>query len=114
MRVVRGGWAAAPSMSQHRIGQTATALPLGQVLMAGGYGCTDRALSSVCVTTEVFDSRLNTWRDGGSLLTGAVGHTTTLLANGHVLAAGGTLGLQTELYDEPNVRWLPAARPPLQ
>ena len=110
MRVVRGGWAAAPSMSEHRIGQTATALPFDQVLMAGGYGCTDRALSNVCATTEVFDSRLNAWRDGGGLLTDAVGHTTTSLANGEVLAAGGTLGLQTELYDEPSVRWLPAAR----
>jgi N-acetylneuraminic acid mutarotase len=109
MRVVRGVWAAAPSMSEHRIGQTATMLASDQLLVAGGHGCTDQALSDACATTEVFDSRVNTWRDGGSLLAGAVGHTTTLLANGEVLAAGGTLGVQTELYSEPHVRWQPGA-----
>ncbi|MDT7041192.1 kelch repeat-containing protein [Candidatus Nitronereus thalassa] len=69
------------SMSVARFAHTATLLPNGQVLVAGGHN-TD-------TTTEVFDPRTNTWTTRGNLLTPRVFATATLLTNGNVLLAGG-------------------------
>ena len=74
---------------------TATLLPTGQVLVAGG--CCGYIESS-----ELYDPTTGTWTFTGSLNAARVAHTATLLPNGKVLAAGG-LGMATlksaELYD---------------
>jgi hypothetical protein len=82
---------------------TATLLPNGKVLVAGGF--TDIILSYA----ELYDPGTGTWTATGSLGTARWVHTATLLASGKVLVAGG-LGSSgalssTELYDPANGTW---------
>ena len=64
-------------------GYTATLLPTGKVLIAGGYNYVD------FVGTESYDPATANWTSTGALNTGRYGHTATLLPNGAVLVAGG-------------------------
>jgi N-acetylneuraminic acid mutarotase len=73
-------WSAAASMNARRFGQSATLLPGGWVLVAGG-GTS---------TSEVYEPGPALWVPVGSLGTTRTGHTATLLANGEVLVAGGS------------------------
>ena len=57
---------------------TATLLPNGKVLVAGGNG----------TSAELYDPALGTWTPTGNLNTVRFGHTATLLPNGKVLLAG--------------------------
>ncbi len=81
-----GRWHATNNMRAARSGATATLLPGGQVLVAGGYGC---APTYVCASAELYDPRRGIWRPTGPLATGRAGHTATLLPDGRVLVAGG-------------------------
>jgi hypothetical protein len=64
---------------------TATLLPDGRVLIAGGY-----ATSGIQSSTEFFDPAIGGWSLLGALQTARAGHTATRLANGTVLIAGGS------------------------
>jgi hypothetical protein len=82
-------------MVEQRAGNTATLLPNGKVLIAGG---------GVDPTAELYDPVLGTFTATGSLLTVRYSHTATLLPDGHVLVAGGfttppTSASLAELYD---------------
>ena len=90
-------------MSVARSGHTATLLPTGQVLMAGGASCT-----SGCVylnTAELYDPNSGTFSPTtGNLSTPYTGAAAILLNTGKVLIAGGssdgaTLNSFAELYD---------------
>jgi hypothetical protein len=70
-------------MTQARAGHTATALPDGRVVLAGGYN--GDYLSSV----EVFDPARKQFVIMGHLNEGRSGHTATLLADGRILIVGG-------------------------
>jgi hypothetical protein len=71
---------------------TATLLPNGKVLVAGG----DGGIS----TAELYDPATGTFSFTSSMMTARTGHTATLLGNGKVLIAGGNGGILTaELYD---------------
>ncbi len=78
-------FAATGSLGTARAGHTATLLPNGQVLIAGGVD------SSIFVTNsaEVYDPATGLFSLTGSLGTARQGHTATLLPNGQVLIAGG-------------------------
>jgi hypothetical protein len=80
-----GEWTTTGSMVVPRSSHTATLLPNGKVLVAGGYAPIIIYLSSV----ELYGSTTGTWVDTGSMGTARVGHTATLLQNGKVLVAGG-------------------------
>ena len=67
----------------HATDHTATLLPIGKVLVAGGSNGSD--LSSA----ELYDPASGTWTATGSLGTARSFHTATLLPNGKVLVAGG-------------------------
>ena len=73
-------------MGTARDAHTATLLPSGQVLVAGGSNLTDRYLSSA----ELYDPATGTWTATGSMGTAREDHTATLLPSGQVLVAGGT------------------------
>jgi len=81
-----GIWTATGSMTEARNGLTATLLPDGTVLVAGGIG---NGGSGPLATAELYDPSTATWTGVGEMVESRVGHTATLLQNGKVLVAGG-------------------------
>jgi hypothetical protein len=83
-------------MTVARASHTATLLPNGNVLVAGGMG--ERG-----ATSELYDPTRGVFRPGATLLAERAGHTASLLADGRVLLVGGWAGdvitAGTELYD---------------
>jgi hypothetical protein len=102
-----GGHMAAP-----RAAHTATLLPSGEVLVAGGctrFGCETDARSA---STELFDPQRGTFRPGSPLLHPRVGHTATSLAGGVLVAGGWTAEgaaptATAELYDPARETFVP-------
>jgi len=94
------------SLNTGRSQHTATLLPNGKVLVAGGLNNNNNALASA----ELYDPASGTWTATGNLNTARYLHTATLLPNGKVLIAG---GLRTgnpflasaELYDPASGTW---------
>lgn len=85
---------------------TATLLPNGKVLIAGGFS-NNVSLASA----ELFDPATGTCTNTGSMMVGRANHTATLLTNGKVLVAGGqniatgTILSDAELYDPTTGAW---------
>src|SRR5205823_11828316 len=71
------------SLNTAREFHTATLLPNGKVLVAGGVG------GDVLASAELYDPASGTWRATGSLSSGRYPATATLLPNGMRLVAGG-------------------------
>jgi hypothetical protein len=91
-----GSWSVTGSLNTARAAHTATLLPNGKVLVAGGYN------GSNLTSAELYDPASGSWSATGSLNTGRYQHTATLLSNGKVLVAGGYGGgdlSSAELYD---------------
>ena len=82
---VTNTWSAAGSLTTARYVHTATLLPSGQVLVAGGLGNN----GAVFASAELYDPATNTWSAAGSLITARSAHTAALLPSGQVLVAGG-------------------------
>ena len=79
-----GTWTATMSLVGARFEHTATLLPNGKVLVAGGF-----TGSVYIASAELYDPASGTWTTTGSLATARYYHTATLLSNGKVLVAGG-------------------------
>jgi len=79
-----GTWMTTGSLSVARFSHTATLLPNGKVLVAGGASSTGNM-----TLAELYDPSSGTWTPTGSMTVGRAGHTATLLPNGKVLVAGG-------------------------
>jgi N-acetylneuraminic acid mutarotase len=108
---VANTWSAAGDLVTPRAGHTATLLPNGKVLVAGGFQNYPTSL----VSAELYDSVANTWSAANPLLTARGFHTATLLPNGKVLVVGGdSLGSSAELYDGVANIWSPTASLPYQ
>ncbi len=88
-----------------RFSHTATLLPNGKVLVAGGIVSAQTSTN----TAEIFDPATNTWSSAASMNTARNSHCATLMSNGSVLVAGGVAGtasLQSaEVYDPVNNQW---------
>jgi len=95
-----GTWSAAGSLATARYYHTATLLPSGKVLVAGGSSASGGSLASA----ELYDPGTNTWTAAGSLATTRDDFSATLLPNGKVLVAGGP-DTSTELYDPGTNTW---------
>jgi hypothetical protein len=76
-------------MTTARAGHTATLLPNGQVLIAGG---DDTSAGDAFASPELYDGTTGTFSPAGSMTTARSFHTATLLSNGRVLIAGGDDG----------------------
>ena len=94
-----GYWTPTGSLATARYGHTATLLPNGKVLVAGGYNYAERQHLHLA-SAELYDPATGAWTPTGSLATARIYHTATLLPNGQVLVAGGNAtGSSAELYD---------------
>jgi N-acetylneuraminic acid mutarotase len=96
----------AASMASPRSGHTATLLPNGGVLIAGGMN----GNGSYSDGLEIFDPTTNSFTTTRSMSARRVGHTATLLPDGKVLIAGGfnkDYVQGAELYDPPTARFTP-------
>jgi len=105
----RGQWTATGAMTGVRVGHTATLLPDGRVLVAGGHSCTDFD-GCPLASAELYDPDTGTWTATGSMIGAGPGRTATLLPDGRVLVAGGTgsdfeLVAFTEVYDPRIGSW---------
>ena len=94
----KSGLSPTGSMAAARSGHSATLLPNGMVLVAGG---TDNL--GVLDSAELYDATKGTFTATGNLITPRQGHTATLVADGKVLIAGGEDNVgpiqSAELYD---------------
>ena len=104
-----GVWTPTDSLATARSGHTATLLPNGKVLVAGGGGTNDSSLASA----ELYDPATGHWTATGSLGAARSGQKATLLPNGKVLVVGGystnDVSFSTELYDPTTGTWSSAA-----
>jgi hypothetical protein len=101
-----GTWTATGSLVTARYVHSATLLPNGKVLVAGGFNDSSGYLASA----ELYDPASGIWTATGSLATARLLHTATLLPNGQVLVAGGSNGssnrfASAELYDPASGTW---------
>jgi hypothetical protein len=99
-------WTFTGSLNTARVYHTATLLPNGMVLVAGGRDLSDNSFASV----ELYDPASGTWTTTGSLNTARSSHSATLLPNGMVLVAGGEDSsfhplASAELYDPASGTW---------
>ena len=108
-QVKAAGFVSASPMNKARNYHTATLLPNGKVLVAGGFGADTGA--------ELYDPATDTWTVTGSLRVARAGACATLLPNGKVLVVAGGKSSQsfqstasTELYDPAIGTWT-LARP---
>ena len=104
-----GTWRFTGNMRDARAYHTATLLPNGKVLVAGGQGTNNAYLGNA----ELYDPISDTWKCTASMTTNRAWQTATLLADGNVLVAGGVCGAPTnfgtldtaELYDPATRIW---------
>jgi hypothetical protein len=104
-----GRWRITGDLVTARYVHTATLLPNGQVLVAGGYG---PACCTILESAELHNPATGAWTATGSMTTGRVDHTATLLPNGQVLVAGGCCDAASsaELYDPATGVWTTTGR----
>jgi hypothetical protein len=99
--VTTHGFLLTGSMATPRRFHTATLLPNGKVLVAGG----QNAVYTPVASAELYDPSTGTFSATGNMAVPRAGHTATLLSNGKVLIAGGasdstgTAVSSAELYD---------------
>ncbi|AVA34317.1 N-acetylneuraminic acid mutarotase [Cupriavidus metallidurans] len=100
-----GTWSPTGNLGQARKQHTATLLPNGRVLVAGGEDAGGGALASA----ELYDPATGTWSSTGSMSQARNAHAAAQLTDGSVLAVGGfdgTNALATaELYDPAAGTW---------
>ncbi len=115
-----GSWTTAGSMEQPRRNHTAARLSDGTVLVAGGtynvgFEATDSGSTSGrtewSASAELYDPSSLTWSTAGSMARSREKHTSTVLADGRVLIAGGSEGPENlsiasaEVYDPSVGTW---------
>jgi large repetitive protein len=101
-----GKWTATGPMIAARGNLTATLLPNGKVLVAGGINGAGNPIA----TAELYNPSTGKWTATGNMITARDEHTAALLATGKVLVAGGenlsgVTTTKTELYNPSTGKW---------
>jgi N-acetylneuraminic acid mutarotase len=104
-----GAWIAAGRMMEARVGPTATLLPDGRVLVAGGYGLIGGSAIPLA-SAELYDPDSDTWSAAERMIEARYDHTASRLPDGTVLVAGGVSSgnlsvASAELYDPKKGTW---------
>jgi WD40 repeat protein len=97
------------TMHDLRASHSATRLPDGKVLIAGGFYKVHVYEQKYCSSAELYEPSSGSFVPTGSLHFARMGHTATLLNDGRVLIAGGGSGSplrSTELYDGSTGRFV--------
>lgn len=111
-----GTWTLTGELNLQREDHTATLLPNGKVLVAGGEYLVLNSQSHVVTDTEIYDPATGTWTLTNALNTARAEAGATILQNGKVLVAGGiangstAAGLQSSELFSPlvfNASWQP-------
>jgi N-acetylneuraminic acid mutarotase len=103
-------WSPTKPMTVERYAHTATLLGDGRVLVAGGTN-TPNVPFDVTTAAELFDLASNTWTATQyPMMTARAYHTAVMLADGHVLVAGGldwtdVALFSAEVYDPSSQTW---------
>jgi hypothetical protein len=106
-----GSWTEGPAMHQARDSHTATLLPNGKLLVAGGHD------GGRLGSAELYDPALGAWVDAAPLPEAFLGHSATLLPNGTLLISGGDVptgpgavgSAHAAIYDPGRDSWAMAA-----
>lgn len=93
------------SMNVPREWHTATLLSDGRVLIAGGRQGIQPGLDESSALAEIYDPGTGTFSPTGSMAIRRERHCATLLADGRVLVAGGSIDVAAELYDPKTGRF---------
>lgn len=108
---ITGTWTTTGSLATARAYHTATLLPNGQVLVAGGENILYNNGEETLASAELYDPATGMWTSTGSLATPRSWHTMTLLPSGKVLVTGGAtyspygVFSSAELYDPASGTW---------
>lgn len=114
--LAQGRVVSAGAVALARTHHTATVLPDGRVMVAGGRGADGL---STLPSVELYDPKKNRWTPGPPMTVGRSHHAATLLADGRVLVTGGTTHEATgdghrfvalaaaEVFDPVEGRWTP-------
>jgi len=104
-----GKWTSTQKLHTARYTHTATLLPNGQVLVAGGLSV--KGSGDALASAELYNPATKTWTTTGNLSNTLFYHTATLLPNGQVLVVGErsheTLFANVELYNPASGTWTP-------
>jgi N-acetylneuraminic acid mutarotase len=100
---ITGKWTETGAMHVARCYLTATLLPDGKVLVAGGFGGTDSA-----TTAELFNPATGKWTLTGPMKAEHSQHKATLLSDGRVVVVGGDP--KVEIYNPVTGTWTAAGK----
>jgi hypothetical protein len=99
----RGTFTATTGMVAARSGHTATVLPNGTVLIAGGENSPQTVDSHALASAELYDPSIGFSTRTGDMITARYGHSAALLPDGRVLISGGyaptSTVSSTEIFD---------------